>query len=195
MAEADWKTSLTLLRRLRRSPADEAAWGAFVERYGRLIYRWCRRWGLQAADAEDVTQTVFVELARQMRSFRYDEAGSFRGWLRVVARRAWGRFLEGRQRDAATGLEGVLQEAACDDLLRELEVESDRELLELASRAVQARVRPHTWEAFRLLAVEGRSGADAARELNMQPGAVFVARSKVQKMLRREIERLAKEAE
>lgn len=195
MAEADWKTSLTLLRRLRQSPADESAWGSFVERYGRLVYRWCRRWGLQPADAEDVTQTVFVELSRQMRTFKYDQTGSFRGWLRVVARRAWGRFLAGRGRAEATGLDVVLHEAACDDLLHELETESDRELLELASQAVRARVRPHTWEAFRLLALEGRSGADAAGELNMRPGAVFVARSKVQKMLRREIERLARETE
>jgi RNA polymerase sigma factor (sigma-70 family) len=142
-----------------------------------------------------VTQTVFVELSKQMRTFQYDHAGSFRGWLRVVARRAWGRFLEGRQRAEATGVEALLQEAAGDELLRELEAESDRELLELASQAVRARVQPHTWEAFRLLALEGRSGADAARELNMRPGAVFVARSKVQKMLRREIERLAQEAE
>lgn len=195
MVEADWKTSTTLLRRLRQMPTDESAWSAFVDRYGRLVYRWCRQWGLQAADAEDVTQTVFTELARQMRTFEYDRKGTFRGWLRTVAQRAWGRFLDGRRRAAATGVEQLLNDAAGEDLLRHLEQESDRELLEVAMKQVQRRVQPHTWEAFRLLALEGRSGAEAASSLNMSVGAIFVARSKVQKLLRREIERLTPEPE
>lgn len=177
--------------RLREAPADETAWHAFVERYGRLVYRWCRQWGLQPADAEDVTQNVLTELARQMQGFVYDRGGTFRGWLRTIARRAWGRFLEGRQRGPITGLDGVLDAAAGDDLLRHLEAESARELLELAMRQVQSRVRPHTWEAFRLLALEERSGAEVAELLNMNVGAVFVARSKVQRMLRQVVEQLA----
>jgi RNA polymerase sigma-70 factor (ECF subfamily) len=193
MGAADWQTSTTLLRRLRQSPADEAAWAEFVERYGRLVYGWCRRWGLQEADAEDVTQTVLVELVRQMREFVYDRRGSFRGWLRTVAQRTWGRFLEARRRAAATGQDGVLGEAAGDDLHARLEAESDREVLELAMRRVRDRVYPRTWEAFRLLALEHRSGAEAAGQLGMTVGAVFVARSKVQKMLREEVERLSGE--
>ena len=52
----DSTTSLTLLGRLRQGATDQAAWDAFVERYGRKIYGWCRHWQLQQADAEDVTQ-------------------------------------------------------------------------------------------------------------------------------------------
>jgi hypothetical protein len=37
-------TRVTLLARLRQDPTDQAAWGEFVERYGRHIYRWCREW-------------------------------------------------------------------------------------------------------------------------------------------------------
>jgi hypothetical protein len=55
------ETSLTLLARLRDTPADQGAWGAFVARYGRKIYGWCRHWGLQEADAEDVTQVVLPD--------------------------------------------------------------------------------------------------------------------------------------
>lgn len=192
---ADCPTSTTLLRRLRRAPTDEAAWSAFVERYGRLVYHWCRQWGLQEADAEDVTQTVLLELSRQMRTFEYDRQGSFRGWLRTVAQRSWGRFLEARRRGGVTGVEPVLDVAAGEDLLQQLEKESEQELLELAMRRVRARVQPHTWEAFRLLALEQQSGAAVAQELGMKVGAVFVARSKVQKMLRVEIERLTAEEE
>jgi hypothetical protein len=52
------------------------------------------------------------------------------------------------------------------------------------------RVEPRTWDAFHLLAIEGRSGAEVARHLEMKVATVFVARSKVQRMLREEVMRL-----
>ena len=48
-------TSTSLLIRLRQAPADQAAWAEFVRRYGSRIPDWGRRWGLQEADAHDVT--------------------------------------------------------------------------------------------------------------------------------------------
>ena len=71
-------TRVTLLARLRQDPTDQAAWDVFVERYGRHIYRWCRQWRLQDADAEDVTQDILVKLARKLRVFTYDPSRSFR---------------------------------------------------------------------------------------------------------------------
>jgi hypothetical protein len=47
-----------------------------------------------------------------------------------------------------------------------------------------------TWKAFRLLALDGTSGAAAATRLGMKIGTVFVARSKFQRMLQKEIKRL-----
>jgi RNA polymerase sigma-70 factor (ECF subfamily) len=190
----DLDTSTTLLCMLRHNPTDSSAWDRFVDRYAPLIYRWCRQWGLQEADAEDVTQNILLELLRQMRTFVYDPAGSFRAWLRTVAYRGWCRFVGSRRRaeagDTAAGLEMLQSESAGEDFLRQLEQESDRELLERAMAVVRPRVQPHTWEAFWLLAVAGRSGAEAAAQLDMKVGTVFVARSKVQKMLREEIQRL-----
>ena len=55
-ADRSLPTSPTLLGRLGCVPTDQAAWGAFAERYGRKIYGWCRHWQVQEADAEDVTQ-------------------------------------------------------------------------------------------------------------------------------------------
>ena len=71
--------------------------------------------------------------------------------------------------------------------------EFDRELLDTAAAQVRHRVDSKTWEAFRLTALEGRSGAEVAAALQMQVGAVFKAKSKVQKMLRQEIEGLESE--
>ena len=188
-------TSTTLLRKVAAEPTDVAAWDAFVERYGRMVYQWCRRWNLQEADAEDVTQGVMLQLAQQMRNFRYDPNGRFRGWLRTVTHRAWAKFLEHRGRPGTgtgdTGVWRLLQSApARDDFARRMEEEADREILELAAEKVRDRVMPHTWEVFKLLAVDGMTGREAAAKTGMTVPAAMVARSKVARMLREEVARM-----
>lgn len=189
------RTSLTLLGRLRQCPTDQQAWGTFVERYGPRLYAWCRRWRLQATDAQDVTQNVLLELARQMRTFVYRSGGTFRGWLRTVAHRAYCDFMSSRQRATpGSGDDAVLAQlssvAAREDLLQRLEDDYDRELLDEAMARVRLRVQPQTWQAFVLTAVEGVSGAEAASRLGIQAGTVYVARGRVQKLLQDEIRRL-----
>jgi RNA polymerase sigma-70 factor (ECF subfamily) len=188
-------TSPTLLGRLRQEPADQAAWEQFVERYGRLVFDWCRKGHLQDADAEDVTQMVLVRLAERMRTFAYDPAKSFRGWLRTLTQHAWSDFVEARQRGArATGDSAIAATLdtlpARDDLVARLEEQFDQEILEEASARVQLRIDPVTWEAFRLQAIEGLSGAETARRLQRTVAGVFKARTRVQGMLRDEVARL-----
>jgi RNA polymerase sigma-70 factor (ECF subfamily) len=188
-------TSTSLLARLRQDATDQAAWSEFVRRYGGPIYRWCRQWHLQETDAEDVTQTVLVKLSEKMRTFTYDPARSFRAYLKTLARYAWCDFVAQRnQPGAASGGSGVLRalEAveAGDDLVHRVNEHFDQELLEEAQVRVQQRVQPHTWEAFRLTALEGLSGADAAAQLGLKVAVVFKAKSKVQKMLQEEVARL-----
>ena len=189
------KTSVTLIDRVAVVPADDAAWHRFVERYGPKIYGWCRRWGLQAADTEDVTQDVLLKLAARMRQFVYDPGGSFRGWLRVLTAHACSDFLEVRKRRERGAADSRVVDMldsveAREDLAQRLGEAFDEELLQEAMRLVQARVAPHTWEAFRLTTQEGLSGADAAARLQLTVARVYVAKSDVQRMLREEISRL-----
>jgi len=194
-SSSDKATSPTLLSRLRHAPADQAAWDEFVERYGPRIYSWCRCWNLQEADAQDVTQDVLLRLADKMRTFAYDASGSFRGWLKTLAHHAWHDFIKKRQQAVAgSGDSAVLDKLdaveARTDLLQRLDEQFDRELLDEAQARVRRRVMPHIWEAFRLLALEGWSGARAAEQLHIKVSAVFVARSKVQRMLQEELHKL-----
>jgi hypothetical protein len=87
-------------------------------------------------------------------------------------------------------LEVLHRVEAREDLQKRLEEEFDRELLAEAMARVRLRVEPHTWEAFRLLAEGECSGAEAAGRLGMKVATVFVARSKVNKMIREEMSRL-----
>ena len=196
----DSGTRITLLGRLRRDPANEAAWGEFVAHYGTKVYGWCRKWGLQEADAEDVAQDVLLRLARKMRDFTYDPARSFRAWLKTLTQHAWSDFVESRRRpglgsgDSAVG--ALLHSVeARDDLVKHLEEEFDRELLEEAKVRVRLRVAPQTWSAFELTALQGLSGAEAAARIPMQVAQVFIAKRRVQKMLQEEVARLDRSEE
>ena len=185
-------TRVTLLARLRQDPTQQAGWDEFVEHYGRHIYRWCRQWKLQDADAEDVTQDILAKLAQKLRDFTYDPSRSFRGWLKTVTHHAWRDFEDSRRRrqSASSDPESILTVEAREDLVQKLEEAFDLELLEAAKARVQLRVAPHTWEAFRLVALEGMPVADVAKAVNMQVAMVYVSKSKVQKMLQEEIEKL-----
>jgi RNA polymerase sigma-70 factor (ECF subfamily) len=188
-------TSRTLLGRLARVPADQEAWAEFARRYGERIYGWCRGRRLQEADAEEVTQQVLVKLAVRLQTFTYDPSQSFRAWLQKVVLNAWRDFLDSRHhREAAAGDSEVLDmlesAQARDELVADLDAEFERELLDEAMARVKARVQPHTWDAFRMLALENRPGAEVATRLGIKVATAFVARSKVQKMLKEELARL-----
>ena len=188
-------TCVTLLTQLRQDPSDQAGWADFVERYGRHIYRWCRQWKLQDADAEDVTQDILVKLTQKLRAFAYDPSRSFRGWLKTVAHHAWRDFEDSRRRarsapDGTQVQDLLLTLEAREDLARKLEEAFDLELLEAAKVRVRLRVAPHTWEAFRLMALQGLPVAEVAARVHLQVAMVYVAKSKVQKMLQEEIGKL-----
>jgi RNA polymerase sigma-70 factor (ECF subfamily) len=191
---ADLETRASLLERLGRTPTDPEAWREFAIHYGAIVLDWCRKWQLQDADAQDVTQNVMLKVAEKMRSFAYDPGKSFRGWLRTLAHHAWADFVASRQRPGrGTGdsaVERLLDSAqARDELTHELEAQYDRELLEIASQVVRLRVNPQTWDAFRLTAVDGLSGTETAERLKMSVAHVFTARHRVQTMLREEIQK------
>src|SRR5437762_1319359 len=96
MADA-LRTRASLLARLG-DPADRAAWQQFVELYGRLVYSFARKHGLQDADAADLTQEVFLSLSQAAGRWRYDPSqGPFRRWLYGVTHHRLSRFLQRRR--------------------------------------------------------------------------------------------------
>lgn len=193
--DGDSGTRVSLLGRLRHDPMNQVAWGEFVEQYGRKIYGWCRKWNLQEADAQDITQNVLLKLADKIRDFSYDPSRSFRAWLKTLTNHAVSDFWKTRQhQDRGSGNSQVLimlqSIEAREDLIMQLEEEFDREILNEAIVRVRMRVAPQTWEAFRLTALEGCSGAEAAKQIPMQMAQVFVAKRRVRKMLKEEIDKL-----
>jgi RNA polymerase sigma factor (sigma-70 family) len=187
-------TRASLLGRLHEAADNADAWAEFVRIYGDHVIRWCRSRGLQEADAADVAQDVLVRFWNQAAKFRYDPGRRFRGYLRQIVTSAlsdWSARRPGDRPVAATASLDLLDaQPAREDLAARIEQAYDTELLDLAMREVESRVKAHTWEAFRLLAIEQRSGAEVARILGINPGLAYVARRNVQRMIREAIARL-----
>lgn len=192
----DVETNLSLLGRLRNSPVDQQSWCEFVDRYGAIVFAWCRKWGLQIADAEDVTQTVLTDLARQMTHFEYDAQGCFRSWLKTLAYRAWCDFLGKKNRMDRKALHpdvlALLEsQEAMDDFMVRIDQQAQVELLEKAMEIVRLQVHPKTWAAFEKTAIKNLPGKLVAEQLEMNLGTVYVAKSKVVKHLRKQVEKLS----
>jgi RNA polymerase sigma factor (sigma-70 family) len=192
--EPDSRTSITLLQRVSRRSADPLAWDEFARKYRPKIFGWCRGWGVQESDADDVAQLVLAKLLKRLAGFVYDPARSFKGWLKTVSRRVCSDLRAGQDRVVSSNsLLGTIEAHA--DLEAELEATYDYELLELAMEQVRTRVEPSTWEAFRLTAIEGMPAAGVAEHLAMAVGNVYVAKHRVQKLIQQTVRELNDGAE
>jgi RNA polymerase sigma factor (sigma-70 family) len=75
----------------RARNGEEQAWDALVERYAPLIWCVCRRHRLSDADAEDVGQSVWVQVLDQLDKIR--DPAALPGWLATTTRRECLRVL------------------------------------------------------------------------------------------------------
>jgi RNA polymerase sigma factor (sigma-70 family) len=75
----------------RAKNGEQQAWDALVERYAPLIWSICRHFRLEAADAEDVGQVVWLKLVTHLDHLR--EAAALPGWLATTTRRECGRVI------------------------------------------------------------------------------------------------------
>jgi RNA polymerase sigma factor (sigma-70 family) len=76
---------------------DQDAWRTLVHRYARLVWATALSFRLPTADAEDVSQTVWLLLARNIASIR--EPAAVGGWLVTTTRRESLRMTERRRRE------------------------------------------------------------------------------------------------
>ena len=140
---------------------------------------------------------MLLKLVNGFREFHYEPGRSFRAWLKTITHHAWHDYLMARRRPGlGSGDSSILRLVnnveAREDLSVRLQNAFDRELLDEAIARVPPPDRAETWDAFRLLALDDWSGAQAAQHLGMKVATVFVSRGKVLKMIREEVNRLSR---
>jgi RNA polymerase sigma-70 factor (ECF subfamily) len=181
--------SSSLLNRVRAF--DQAAWERLVNLYSPLVYSWCRRAGLQAADAADVGQQVFLAVARKIGDFRRDRVGdSFRGWVRAIARNKVRDHLRGRAAEPNAGGDALQEIADAVDESADAAAEEEGVLYRRAVELIRTEFEPQSWQAFWQVVVDGRSPSDVASDLRTTPNAVYLAKSRVLRRLREEFAEL-----
>ena len=97
-------------------------------------------------------------------------------------------FVEGSLVQSPAALQ--LIEDPGSDLNRQWDEEHDRYVLDCLLDLVEQEFEPLTLQAFRRLALDGVSGAEAARELGMSVAAAYGAKSRVLARIRQEAEGL-----
>jgi len=187
-------TRRSLLERVR-DLGDEGAWREFDERYRELILRFCRRRGLQPADAEDVRQEVLLSLTRALPDFVYrPEVGRFRDYLGTLVRHTIWRRLSGQVRAPAPLSPADLARASqrADDGTSEWNEEWMLHHYRAAMGRVRSEFRPQDLAIFdRLLA--GERGIDVAAGCGLSPEAVYKVKQRVRDALRVHVERQLRE--
>jgi RNA polymerase sigma-70 factor (ECF subfamily) len=145
-------------------------------------------------DAADVFQEVFQSVAAKIATFRKERPGdSFRAWLRVITRnKIYDHYRRvGREPQATGGTEANLRLAqlpvAEADDSDEAERRAHQQLMHRALDLIRCEFAPRTWQAFWRVTVDGQRPVDVAQELDMQPGTVRVAKSRVLSRLRNEL--------
>jgi RNA polymerase sigma-70 factor (ECF subfamily) len=183
-------TNFSLLERLKL-PVDQKAWSRFVDLYTPLIYTWARQVGLQEADAVDLVQEVFALLVQKMPEFTYDRKRSFRAWLHTVTLNKWrDRCRRRAARPSEVSGEFALDAAKAESADSFSEAEYRRHLVTRALELMQAEFQPTTWKACWEFVVVGRSAEEIARQLGISANAVFLAKARVLRRLRQELEGL-----
>lgn len=194
--QSESATRLSLLFRVR-DISDNGSWREFVQCYAPRVFDWCRKFGLQDADAADATQMVLLKLVDCLQRFEYDpEQGRFRSWLKTVTRNVAADV--GRQwRERGLGVEVIEIAGAVDgqlspdeELYQAIESAFREEMLRAAEERVRLRVHPATWQAYWLCCREQITAPAAAARLEIAVTDVYVAKSRVLKQLRAEIGRL-----
>jgi RNA polymerase sigma factor (sigma-70 family) len=85
----------------RARTGERQAWDALVERYAPLIWSICRKYQLDAADAEDAAQSIWLKLVDHLGSLR--DPAALPGWLATTTRRECGRILRATRRPHDAG--------------------------------------------------------------------------------------------
>jgi RNA polymerase sigma-70 factor (ECF subfamily) len=183
-------TPPSLLERIRDDPTRQA-WQQFVDLYTPLLFSWARRLGLSDHDAADLVQDIFAILVEKLPGFRYDPALSFRAWLKTILLNRWRNFCRGRSLAQTVGPASALGEVAAPDDAAFFEEEEYRNVLVRRALALmQAEFQTATWRACWEFVVQGRPAADVAAELGITPNAVYLAKGRVLRRLREQLDGL-----
>jgi RNA polymerase sigma factor (sigma-70 family) len=175
---------------------DERSWEEFYRLYRKLVYGFARKSGLSHEEAEEVTNDVFVRVAKTIDKFESNpNKGSFRGWLMNLTRWRVNDKFRSRPQDAG-GRRRPKDELQTSTIERLPDRNQDAELwdrewkaslLDAAMCRVAKRAKAKHYQVFELYTRQQWPVVRISRELGVNPAAVYLINHRLGKQLKTEI--------
>ena len=182
-------THSSLLLKLR-SRDDTDAWNRFVKIYTPLVHHWVSRLIQDGNQSADVAQEVFVVLLGKVSWIAENRPKSFTAWLRTVTINKCRDHLRSKKRKSEPQLLQIIEVAESDPISILTEEEYRRFVAQSALRLMQDAFSETTWQACWQQVALGKSATEIATNLGISENAVYLARARVLKRLRAELDGL-----
>jgi RNA polymerase sigma factor (sigma-70 family) len=200
-------TRLSLLNRLK-DWRDDASWRDFFDTYGDLLYHVARKAGLTDTEAEEAVQETIIGVSKKIGGFETDPSlGSFKAWLLHQARwRIADQFAKrnatiesaaardgvGENDPTGTSTSDRIPDPASCELESLWDSEWQHHLTRLVLEKVRAQVSVKQFQMFDLHILQGLSVSEAARTLDVSMASVYMAKSRISRLMRCERDLLTK---
>jgi RNA polymerase sigma factor (sigma-70 family) len=172
------------------TPASQAEWVRFFDEYVGFIFGIARNEGLSNADADEIVQTVMLELVGDNAASRYDKSlGPFQSWLsRLTIWRARNLRLRNTRRENAhkAAGEAVKMEVATTPLQKidkELEQAIEDEWMCAVTNAaldrLRAEINPSHFQAYYASVIEKMDAEAVSRLYGVTPNNLYQIRRRV----------------
>ncbi len=165
LAPSREETDVEMLQKVRRGEPSGSA--ALFEKYSAALLRFTDRMLGSRADAEEVTQEVFVKMITRVE--QYDGQAPVSSWLFAIAANACRDRMRRSRRAAPVALDAIAERASPDEAADSALVEKERRA---AVRAALSSLSPEQREALVLARYHGLPYAEIARALDITEGAV-----------------------
>jgi RNA polymerase sigma factor (sigma-70 family) len=203
-AESSLATRPSLLARLK-DWNQETAWRDFDHHYAPLVRNVARKAGLNDAEADEVAQETLIAIAKKIGEFKHaGNRGSFRSWLYQQTRWRIADQFRARARSRSASESHPLSASVSEDIAegsggtpeldqtfeRLWEAEWEGHIRETAVARIKRQAGARQFQLFDLHVLQGLPVKAAAEAAGSTMAAVFMAKSRVGRMVRREIARL-----
>jgi len=182
-------TSKSLLVLISRNNSEES-WRIFVAVYRPFILKCIASRHVPLSDAEDLCQESLTQVFKAIAGFHHNgRPGAFRNWLRtIVSQKVWNYFQREnrlrRAKDAARDSALSTADSTDAELNRLWDREHDRHVVEKMLEMIKREFSVSSWQAFRLVVLQGTAPARAAEQLGISTNAVLLAKSRVMRRLK-----------
>jgi RNA polymerase sigma factor (sigma-70 family) len=197
--ENQYQTRLTLLAKLKKTENHEA-WLEFENIYRGFILSLILRMGINADDAEDISQAVLTKVWQKIEDFEYNQnKGKFHNWLAAMTRNTVKDFFR-TKKNFITGRDSVeyqeqyvaIEEQVLPDIENLAREEWVLHITNLAWDNIKDDIYETKREVFKLVSQEVPNKEIASR-LGISEASVRVYKAEVFEKMRTEITRLNRE--